>query len=343
MPRDYYEVLGLSKDASSKEIKKAYHKLAVQHHPDHNQGDAAAEEKFKELAEAYDVLGNKKKRKDYDAYGHGRQPASGHPGWNPFGGGGHPFGADIFEEFFGRRTRGHRPRNPAGRDIVVEIQIPFLEAAHGTTKEVVIQRSVKCKPCSGVGGAGHRRCDQCHGSGCITVQQGMMVIQTTCNPCNGSGEVIEEMCDTCRGRGDVTDSSGVSVKIPAGISTGNQLRLAGLGHHGSTGAGNLYVSVVVQDHPQFKRKGKNVSSVLGLSISEAVLGCQKVVETVHGNKGVTIPPGSQAGSALRLSQFGITDLNGGPRGDHKLELRVRIPTQLSPVQRELFENLRKAE
>ena len=341
MARDYYKVLGVAKDASPKEIKKAYHKLAVKHHPDHNQGDATAEEKFKELAEAYDVLGNKKKRKNYDAYGHAGKPPPA-DGWNPFGGG-HPFGADIFEEFFGRRAHQRRPRAQRGADIVAEIQVPFLEAAHGTTKEVIVQRSVRCQPCNGVGGSGHRTCDQCRGAGRVTVQQGMMVIQTACNRCNASGEVIENICDTCHGRGDVADSSPANVRIPAGIATGNQLRLAGMGHHGRGGIGNLYVSVVVQDHPQFKRKGKNVSSVLDLSISEAVLGSQKVVETVHGKKEVTVPPGSQPGSVLRLVQFGITDLNGGPRGDHKLELKVQIPTQLSPEQKKIFENLMEME
>jgi len=336
MPRDYYEVLGLSKDASPKEIKKSYHKLAVQHHPDHNQSDASAEEKFKEVAMAYEVLSNKDKRAEYDAYGHRGAPNRGAAGWDPFAGRS-PFGADIFEEFFGGRRR--QEPSPAGRDIIAEMSISFLEAAHGTTKSVTIERSVTCVTCSGEGGTGRQTCSQCGGAGCITFRQGMMVMQTTCNVCAGTTEVLESMCSDCHGRGVTLGSSQTTIQVPPGISAGNHLRITGLGHHGKGTPGHLLINVKVQEHPEFKKHGKNIHSALNLTVSEATLGCDKIVDTVHGRKDARIPTGAQPGLAIRLLGFGVTDLNNTKRGDHILEIQVTIPTEITPRQRELFVEL----
>ena len=335
MARDYYKVLGVDKDASSAEIKKAYHKLAVKHHPDHNQGDSTAEEKFKEVAEAYSILNNEGKRAEYDAYGRrGATQQSSH-GWDPFRGRS-PFGADIFEEFFGQRRNS---RAPVGQDIIAEITISFLEAAHGTTKNVTVERNVACAPCTGQGGSGRKRCPRCAGTGSIIFKQGMMAIQTTCDVCAGAAEVLENTCPNCHGRGVTLGNSETALHVPAGISSGNHLRVGGMGHHGKAGAGSLLIKVEVQDHPEFKKRGKNIHSTLNLTVSEAVLGCEKIVATVHGQKTVNISGGIQPGSAVGLSGFGVTDLNNTKRGDHILDVQVVIPVDITSKQRDLFVEL----
>jgi len=343
MNRDYYEVLGVPKTASEKDIKKAYRKLAVKYHPDHNHNDSAAEMKFKEVASAYEVLSDKQKRAEYDVHGHGGPQASAGMGWDPFEGRRNPFGADIFEEFFGRH-QSRRPPRARGDDIMAEMGVSFLEAAHGVSKDITIDRTAKCEPCAGAGGEGVKRCEQCNGTGFSTIRQGMVVMQMTCNQCGGGGGQIENVCGSCQGGGHVIDSAKINVRVPPGVDSGNQLRLMGLGNHGRGGPpGDLYLSINVQKDPRFERHGKDIHSELKLTVTEAVLGCTKVVETVHGEKSVNIPAGSQPNSMLKLTDFGVTDLNGQPRGNHKLEIRVEVPIELTSEQQALFEKLRMLE
>jgi|LWDU01.1.fsa_nt_gi molecular chaperone DnaJ len=341
MNRDYYEMLGVSKSASVKEIKKAYREMAIKYHPDYNQDDAASEEKFKEISSAYEILSDEQKRAEYDAYGHNTPHSGRTPTENPFGGDFDPFGSGIFDEFFGRPRRG--PANRRGSDLVLEMMISFLEAAHGVTKHITIDGHTKCETCRGSGGTGIKSCSLCGGSGFISLRQGMMIVQTLCKGCSGSGEAVKNACATCDGRGNEVQPSKINVRIPAGIASGNQLRLMGMGHYDKGGSGDLYINVRVQDSPKFRKQGKNVHSGLELTVSEAALGCTKIVETVHGEKSVNIPSGSQPGSVLKLSGLGTTDLNNTPQGDHKLEIEVKVPISLIPEQRELFERLKVLE
>ena len=342
MNRDYYEILGVPKSAPEKVIKKAYRDLAVKYHPDRNQDDPVSEEKFKEIAGAYEVLSDKQKRAEYDTHGHNMPRSNPPPGGDPFSGGFDPFSSGIFEEFFGRRS-GHSPSSRRGSDLVLEIGISFLEAAHGTTKHITIDKHTKCETCKGSGGTGVRSCGLCGGSGYVTIKQGVMIVQTLCRTCEGVGETVENACAPCGGGGNAAQPSKIKVRIPAGIATGNQLRLMGMGHHDKGGSGDLYINVRVQGSPKFRKQGKNVHSSLELTVSEAVLGCTKKIETVHGEKSVNIPAGSQPGSVLKLTSLGTTDLNNTPRGDHKLEIEIRIPTSLTPKQSDLFKRLKALE
>jgi molecular chaperone DnaJ len=324
---DPYKVLGIPKSASVDDIKKAYRKLAMQHHPDQNQGDASAEEKFKEVSNAYGILGDEHKRAEYDSYGHsgGRRRQR-----NPFEGMHHPFGSGIFEEFFGTRRR--RPSNPRGRDIGVHLSVSFLEAAHGTNKLLKIKRNIPCDPCGSAGGTGLKDCVTCLGTGMISINHGIMVIQTVCNICSGTGQMVKDVCSTCHGSGDIEKESEVRVKVPSGIMPEGQLRLQGLGHHGKGGSGDLFVKILVEPHPNFQREGNDVHSEEGVTISDVLLGCTRAIETVHGEMSVDILAGSPTNSILVLEGCGIPAVNGTHRGNHCLHLKVDIPSHLTPEQ-----------
>ena len=347
MKRDYYEVIGVSKGASFDEIKKAYRKLAIKYHPDRNPDDPSAENKFKEIAEAYSVLGDDQKRAEYDAYGHHGPSASRPPeDWDPFAGFRSHFGGDIFEEFFGNRHTASRTRSrqqaaePRGSDILINMNLSFMESVSGIEREVVVDRVTKCQTCNGIGGEGVKTCDSCAGTGRIQFRQGHMIMQTTCNSCGGTGKEISNKCGNCLGKGGYDEPSSVNVRIPAGITSGQQLRLSKMGHYGKGGTGDLFINVHVGKSSKFVKRGKDIYTKIRLTVSEAALGCTRSVETIHGEKNVNIPAGSQPDSMLRLAGLGVPDVHGGTPGDHKIEIEVAIPKNLTKSQRELFFKLR---
>ncbi len=348
--RDYYEVLGVSRDASPEEIKKAFRKLAFQFHPDRNRdGDAA--DKFKEVNEAYEVLSDADKRAAYDRFGH-----SGAEGLFGRGFEGFDFGdyGDIFEGFFnffsgaGTTTR-QAPRR--GNDLRYRISISFEEAALGCEKKIGISRVEVCGTCHGTRsrpGSKPERCPECNGTGQVRRVQrslfGQFVNTTVCGRCNGEGALITEPCPDCKGSGYQKQKRNISVKMPAGIDDGNGIRLTGEGDAGSRGgpAGNLYVVVSVARHGFFTREDDNVIYELPVNFAEAALGMEVQVPTLYGDSKLKIPSGSQSGRVFKLKDKGIPHLRGGGRGDQLVVLRVVTPESLSKEQRKLFEELARS-
>jgi len=354
MSKSYYEVLGVAKDASADVIKKAYRKLAMKHHPDRNQGNAEAEEKFKEATEAYEVLSDLQKRQIYDAYGKEGLKNSGYsgPGSNE----------DIFSHIndlfgdlfgFGGGGRGGRRRDPnapvQGEDLRYDIHISFMEAIHGVNKEVEVTKRETCWTCEGSGcRPGHKpeTCPTCHGRGQVVRSQGFFQVSTTCPHCNGTGQVIKEPCQDCHGEGLVNKSKKVSIRIPAGVDTGSRMRLSGEGEGGRRGgpSGDLYVIIHVDEHEHFLRDGQTIFLRLPLSMVKASLGCEADVPTVHGTAKLKIPTGTQTGHRFTLRGEGVPSLRGGGKGDMVVEAKVLTPTKLSKEQKELlkqFESLEK--
>jgi molecular chaperone DnaJ len=331
--RDFYEVLGITKDADGTVIKKAYRKLALQYHPDKNPGDSEAEEKFKEAAEAYAVLSDGEKRARYDRFGH-----QGLGGGSPFSGGFDPsaFGdfADILGDLFGMGRRGGGARGPQrGADLRYDLGVSFEEAAFGAEKTLKIPRLEGCDDCSGTGAAGDEppaTCTTCGGAGQVRYQQSIFTVARPCPRCNGKGTVIEDPCPTCRGEGRVENRREIEVKIPAGVDTGARLRLRGEGEDGPQGgpSGDLYVVIHVEDHESFKREGPHVLAEMPLTYPQAVLGAEVEVPTLHGPRTVEVPPGAQHGQEFRLKGEGIPRLDGtgrGGRGDHLVFARLEVP------------------
>jgi molecular chaperone DnaJ len=355
--RDYYEVLGVERGADGALIKTAYRRLAVQYHPDRNPGDAEAEERFKEAAEAYAVLSDAEKRARYDRFGHEGVRGSG--GGSPFGGGFDPtvFGdfADILGDLFGfgfagggRRRGGRAPTR--GADLRYDLEISFEEAAFGVEKTLKIPRLESCEECSGSGSAGGgppAACKVCGGHGQVRYNQGFLTVARTCPSCQGQGTVIEDPCPECRGVGLVENERKVEVKIPGGVDTGQRLRLQGEGEHGRFGGpkGDLYVVLQVAPHETFRREGPHVLSELEVSYSQSVLGAAIEVETLHGTETVEVPPGTEGGHSFRLRGQGIQRLDGRGRGDHVVFSRIRIPRpgELSEEQVELLRKLAELE
>jgi molecular chaperone DnaJ len=343
--RDYYEVLGVSRDADEQALKSAYRKLAHQYHPDKNQGSKEAEEKFKEASEAYQVLSDPEKRARYDRFGHmnGGGFGGGAEGF-PFGGAGNIndiFG-DIFGEMFGGGRARSRPRTRGG-DLRVHVEIGFEEAAFGTTVRVTIPRHKACATCHGSGakpGTGPRACPTCGGTGEIRLTQGFFSIARTCNHCGGSGRVIVDRCTACQGQGAVREQANVEVKIPPGVDTGTRVRLTGEGEAAPVSGGqpgDLYVVVQVQDHPIFTREGTEILCELPLSMTQAALGATIDVPTLDGPAKLRIPPGTQAGKMFQLKGKGVPSLQGGGRGDQHVRVLVETPTHLTREQKELLE------
>ena len=349
---EYYDRLGLSKDASQDEIKRAYRKLSKKYHPDINK-EPGAEEKYKEILEAYETLSDAQKRAAYDQYG--PDGANGFGGQGSFGGfdGGAGFGGfeDIFLSFFG----GGATRNPnaprQGDDLQYRVNLSFEEAVFGAEKEIHYNREVTCKTCSGSGakpGTSPVTCGRCHGHGVINVDTqtplGMMRRQVTCDVCHGTGQEIKDPCQTCRGTGREKQSHTVSVKIPAGVETGQQIRLAGQGEAGFNGGpyGDLFVVINVNPSDKFTRDGSTIYYTLNISFVQAALGDTVEVPTVHGNVEMVIPAGTQTGKTFRLKGKGAPRLRGGSQGDQLVTVKIVTPTKLNDAQKEALLAFAKA-
>jgi molecular chaperone DnaJ len=351
--RDYYEVLGVTKSATDADIKSAYRKLAMKYHPDRNPGDKSAEEKFKEAAEAYAVLADSSKRSLYDRFGHAGVSSAAGPGggFDPsvftgfediLGGLGDIFGfGDIFG---GGRRRGGPQR---GADLRYDLEITFEEAATGTETAIQIPRQETCEACHGSGaapGSSPATCPQCRGQGQVRFQQGFFTVARTCPHCRGAGKIITKPCHTCHGEGRVSKERKITVKIPAGIATGQQLRLQGEGEGGVAGgpAGNLYVVVHVQEHEFFRRDGTNLFCEIPVNFTTLALGGEISVPTLDGTEKVKVPESTQTGTTLRLRGKGMPDVSGRGRGDLFATVQVHTPKKLSKEQRHLLEQLAKA-
>ncbi len=343
--RDYYEILGVSRGASADEIKKTYRKLAMQHHPDRNPGDKAAEDKFKQASEAYAVLSDPEKRAQYDQFGHSA------PGGQGFGGfenvnfdevfGGLGLG-DIFENFFGGGGRGRGKGGMRhGADLEHELTLEFEEAASGKEVTFQIKRYESCSRCDGSGGEpGSKKntCTDCGGHGEIRISQGFFSMRQTCPRCHGAGQVLERHCLTCHGKGLELRPAKIHIKIPAGVENGMRLRISGEGEAGARGGprGNLYLMLHVKDHSIFKREGDDVIVHHEITFPEAALGAQLEVPTLEGKVKVTVPPGTQPGKVFRIRGKGIASMRGHDKGDELVVIQVKVPTSLTDAERDLL-------
>ncbi|MFX0586999.1 molecular chaperone DnaJ [Glaesserella parasuis] len=348
--KDYYEVLGLQKGASEQEIKRAYKRLAAKHHPDKNQGSKEAEEKFKEIKEAYEVLGDNEKRAMYDQYGHQAfEHGGGAGGFGGFGGGGFGGFEDIFSEMFGGGFGGgaRRQRVVRGDDLRYDLEITLEEAVRGVKKDIRIRTLVQCDTCHGSGaeaGSKVETCPHCHGSGRVRRQQGFFMTETVCPSCHGTGKKIEKPCKSCHGDGRVEKTKHLSVTIPAGVDTGNQLRLSGEGAAGENGApaGDLYVVIHVKDHDIFVRDGSNLYCEVPISFTMAALGGEIEVPTLDGRVKLKIPAETQTGKLFRVRGKGVTSARGGYAGDLICKVIIETPVSLNEEQKELLRKLEES-
>lgn len=358
--RNYYDVLGVSKNADEKEIKSAFRKLAKQYHPDINK-EPGAEEKFKEIGEAYAVLSDPEKKKQYDQFGHEAYTQGASQGGFGGGFGGFSgFGADdidlsgIFEDLFGggmfgggSRRNSNRPTK--GRDSLVKVNLSFEEAVFGCKKTINLDLDSECDSCSGKGGSGEQACSTCGGRGRVVSQQrtmfGVFQSETTCPDCSGKGKTFKDVCRKCSGKGHVIKNKEIEVTIPEGVDTGYQLRISGKGAAGYNGGpnGDIYLEFNVKDHPLFERKDNDIYLDVPITITEAVLGCKKEIPTLNGSVVLDIDAGSQPGDQLRLRGKGVKDPTRKKTGDMYVVLDVIIPTKLDKKQKDLFKDLSKTD
>jgi molecular chaperone DnaJ len=344
---DYYEVLGVARSASDGEIKSAYRKLALKYHPDRNPGDHTAEEKFKEAAEAYGILADGDKRSAYDRFGHA--------GVNQ-GGGPQGFDPSVFSDFgdilgglgdiFGFGDGGRRAGPRRGADLRYDLEIAFEAAAKGTETQIRIPREETCTTCKGTGsasGAGPETCPQCRGVGQVRYQQGFFTVAKTCGNCRGAGRIITKPCQTCRGNGRTTEQRDLKVKIPAGIATGQRLRLTAEGEHGVQGGppGDLYIVVIVADHPFFQRHDDDLHCELRVPFTTLALGGSVLVPTLDGDEALHVPDGTTSGTVLKIRHKGLPNVSGRGQGDLFVSVVAAVPKKLSKEQRKVLEELRR--
>lgn len=346
--KDLYNTLGVDRGASASEIKKAFRKLAQKHHPDKAPDDKEAEEKFKEMNEAYEVLKDPEKKARYDRFGYaavsgaaGGAPGPRGPAGPGFGGDFQDFFGDLFSDFFGGQGRRRRPGPEQGRDLRYDISVTFKEAAFGTTKDIKIPRTTLCGTCNGSKakpGTGTESCRECGGHGQYRVQQGLFSVTRSCHACQGEGVVIKSPCTDCRGRGIVEVTSPLSINIPPGVDTGNRLRISGEGEAGIRGGppGDLYIFIEVEAHPLFQRDGDDIICAVPISFPQAALGCEIEAPLIEGTTKIKIPKGTQNGKVLRIRGKGIASLRHGRRGDHIVVIKIETPTKLNTRQRELL-------
>ncbi len=355
MAQDYYQTLGVDRNSSQDEIKKAYRKLAMKHHPDKNPGDQAAEDKFKEASEAYSVLSDADKRSKYDRFGHAG--VQGGPG----GGGVHPgfdnvddiFSSfsDIFGDFFGqgmgggRRAQGNRPRR--GADLRYMLEVNLKEVIEGAEKELEFDSEKSCGICTGSGsepGKQAETCPTCGGTGQVVSSQGFFSVATSCPSCRGNGKLIRHPCKNCKGKGRTLEDRKIRVTIPKGVATGTRLRITGEGEGGFLGGpmGDLYVEIRVRDDARYERQGDDLYSLLEISYVQALLGAEVQVDTMDGKKQVTVPPGTSQGQILKMKGLGIPHIRGGQRGDLCWGIKVQIPKKISKDEEKLLREIAKA-
>ena len=343
--RDYYEILGVSPDASPEEIKKAYRKLAHAHHPDKNPGDTSAEERFKEIGEAYAVLSDAEKRESYNRFGTAGRGGEGFGDFDP------GFGSifdDIFEGFFGGRAGRSTRSAHRGADLRYNLEIRFEDAATGIEKEIVIPRLETCATCRGSGakpGSQPVVCKTCRGTGQVRFSQGFLTVSQTCSRCRGEGRIVEHPCAACRGLGQTKAERTLTVKVPAGVETGTRLKLTGEGEAGVRGGvpGDLYVVIVVKEHPLFTRQGDDIYCEVPVSFTQAALGAQIDIPTITGKTTLKVPPGTQTGAEFRLRGKGFPNVRGYGRGDLLARIFVEVPTHLTAKQRDVLEQYAKLE
>ncbi len=344
--RDYYEILGVGRDAAEQELKSAYRKLALQHHPDRNPDNRGSEEKFKEAAEAYSVLSDPQKRAAYDHYGH--QGVQGMAGGAGAGAGDFDINdvfGDLFSSFFGGGNGGQRRgRAQRGEDVRYDLQIGFEDAAFGMSAEIQVPRNEPCSRCEGKGaepGSGPTTCSACRGRGETVYQQGFLSVRRTCAQCGGTGQVIRQKCQQCRGEGYRQVSRKLKVNIPAGVGDGNRLRLTGEGQPGASGGppGDLYVFLSVKEHQFFERHENDLHCTIPINVAQAALGAELTVPTLEKPHALKIPAGTQSGAQFRLRNQGVAVVNGHGRGDIVVHVDVKVPTRLSREQKDLFEQL----
>lgn len=356
--RDFYEILGVSKGAAADEIKKAYRKLAIKYHPDKNPGDKAAEEKFKEAAEAYEVLSNPEKKQRYDQFGHAGNSA----GFGGGGGGG--FGGmnmeDIFSQFGdvfgggfgGGSSRGGGRRVNKGSNLRIKVKLTLQEIANGVEKKIKVNKFVSCKSCSGSGAQGssaHSSCGTCRGSGQVTqvvnTILGRMQTATTCPACGGEGQIIKDKCKSCYGDGIIREEEVISINIPAGVAEGMQLSMSGKGNAAARGGipGDLLIAIEEIEHEELKRDGNNLFYEKNISFADAALGTQVEIPTVDGKAKIKIDAGTQSGKVLRLKGKGLPDVNGYQRGDLLVNIQIWTPQKLSKEETAVLEKLKSSE
>jgi len=361
--QDYYELLGVPRKASAKDIRASFRKLARKYHPDLNPGDKSAEEKFKQVQEAYDVLSDSKKRQMYDQYGFysdnipGGAPGPAHAGGEPdinFDFGGFDFGGepgaptgggfrDLFSQFFsgGRGRAGMEPEHEPGGDLEYQIEIDFWDAVRGAVKKLSITRLDTCETCHGTGAIGSpQTCPTCHGTGSIQQAAGKMRFNVPCTRCGGTGK-LRTMCKTCSGEGRVRRTETIDVRIPAGVANGGRVRVPGKGNAGTMGApaGDLYLRVMVRPHDFFERRGNDLYTKIPVTVSEATLGAKIEVPTIDGRSLVRIPPGTNSGKTLRLKEKGVPSARDGARGDQYVEIQVVVPQPTDERVRNLMKEL----
>jgi molecular chaperone DnaJ len=356
---DYYKLLGISKNATEAEIKKAYRKMAIKYHPDKNQGDKAAEEKFKEISQAYEVLSDKNKRAQYDQFGHAAFTSGGRS-THGFGGGGFHDPMDVFSQFFGNSSGGgggssffedlfggggsQRSASSAidGADLRYDMEIDFEDAVYGADKKITIPRMGACDKCNSTGcepGSGRKTCTRCGGAGQVALSQGIFSIRQTCPTCQGAGEIVEKPCKQCRGSGRVRTEKKLQIHIPPGVDTGSRLRVSHEGESGLRGGrtGDLYVFIHVRKHNIFHREGSDIICEMPIPYSVAALGGVVEVPTISGKAKMKIPPGTQSATILRLKGKGAPALRGGARGSMHVKVFVEVPNHLSREQRNYLE------